>query len=427
MVLLKNRFYLSFLFLIGLIAVLTSCGTTHQIKSELKQSHNETSFFKGFVLYNPITKKEIINHNGAKYFTPASNTKLYTFYTAYRALKDSVKSLAYYKTEDSLIIKGTADPSFLYGFESHKVLDFLKNQKDTIYLVDSSIDETPLGSGWAWDDYPYYYMPEKSLFPIYGNIVSYEMKNDSLNSYPSFFKNNIRVLDSVSLTRELIENQFYIQRDRQKKREVPFIVSNHLIAQLLSDTIRKKIKVIPNSTHYNYKILKSLPYDSLYKKMLVVSDNLIAEQLMLQVGKEVADSYSVATAIEYSLTNYLQDLPQEPRWVDGSGLSRYNLFTPKDMVFLLEKMYKEIPLQKLLDYFPVGGETGTLKNWYANDKPFVYAKTGSLSNNHNLSGYLVTKKGTLLIFSAMNNHYKISTSEVKIGIEKTLKKIYNSY
>ncbi len=420
---LHTRYFLVLLVLI----VLSSCGTTQQLKRELKQSHRETSFFKGFVLYNPTTKREIINHNGAKYFTPASNTKLYTFYTAFRALKDSVKSLAYYKTKDSLIIKGTADPSFLYGFESQNVLDFLKDEKDSIYLVDASIAETPLGSGWAWDDYPYYYMPEKSLFPIYGNIVSYKMENDSLLSYPSFFKNKIQVLDSVSMTRELTKNQFYLQRDRQREKEVPFIVSNHLVAQLLSDTIRKKVNVIPNSTHYNYTILKGVSYDSLYKKMFVVSDNLIAEQLMLQVGKEVADSYSVAAAIEYSLTNYLQNLPQKPRWVDGSGLSRYNLFTPNDMVFLLEKMYKEIPLQKLLDYFPVGGETGTLKNWYANEKPFVYAKSGSLSNNYNLSGYLITKKGTLLIFSYMNNHYRISTSEVKQGIEKTLKNIYNSY
>ena len=148
---------------------------------------------------------------------------------------------------------------------------------------------------------------------------------------------------------------------------------------------------------------------------------------MLQVGKKVVDSYSVSAAIDYALSNYLHDLPQEPRWVDGSGLSRYNLFTPNDMVFLLNKMYREIPLKKLLWYFPVGGESGTLKNWYDNKKPYVYAKSGTLSNNYNLSGYLITKKNTLLIFSYMNNHYKLSTSEIKIEIQKALEKIYNSY
>jgi len=427
MLFLINQLHTRHFFFLLVLVVLSSCGTTYSIKKELNQQHENIPFLKGFVLYNPTTKKEIINQNGAYYFTPASNTKLFTFYTAYKTFTDSVNSLAYYKTKDSLIIKGTADPSFLYGFETQKVIDFLRNQKDTIYLADATIDEPSFGSGWAWDDYAYSYMPEKSLFPIYGNIVSYKIENDSLTSYPSFFKNKIEAVDSVSMTRKITENQFYIQKDRLKKKEVPFITSNYLVAQLLSDTLHKKVTIIPNSKRYDYKMIKGIAYDSLYKKVLVVSDNFISEQLMLQVGKEVTGSYSVEAAIEYSLTNYLQDLPQEPRWVDGSGLSRYNLFTPNDMVYLLEKMYKEIPLQKLLDYFPVGGETGTLKKWYANDKPFVYAKSGTLSNNYNLSGYLVTKKGTFLIFSYMNNHFRIPTSEVKEDIEKTLKKIYNSY
>ncbi len=416
-----------FIALLILFITLSSCSTAYRVKRELKQSQEKTSYFKGFVLYNPETKKEIINHNGAKYFTPASNTKLYTFYTSYKTFKDSVPSLAYYKTKDSIIIKGTADPSFLYGFDDTKVFDFLKQQKDTIYLADVSINDTPYGSGWAWDDFPYYYMPEKSLFPMYGNIVTYKHENNTIVSFPSFFKKNSTLLDSTSLNRELTKNQFYFPKGRIKKKEVPFITSNGLVGQLLTDTLQRIVKVIPNKIHYNYSIMRGIAYDSLYKRMLVVSDNLIAEQLLLQVGQKVSNSYSVANAIEYSLGHYLQDLPQKPRWVDGSGLSRYNLFSPNDMVFLLDKMYKEIPLQKLLGYFPVGGESGTLKKWYANDKPYVFAKSGSLSNNYNLSGYLITKKGTVLIFSAMNNHYKIPTSKLKLEIEKTLKEIYNSY
>jgi len=415
------------IFRLAILLVLTSCSTANNIKRDLKKSQKETSFFKGFVLYNPTTEKEIINHNGAKYFTPASNTKLYTFYTAYRTFKDSVSSLAYCKLKDSVIIKGTADPSFLYGFKSTKVLDFLREQKDTIYVVDAFIDESPYGSGWAWDDYAFYYMPEKSLFPIYGNIVTYGLENNTLISKPSFFKQDIQVLDSVKQIRNFDKNQFYFPRDRTKKREVPFITSNQLLAQLLSDTLKKKVKVISDSRHYNYATIKELPYDSLYRKLLVKSDNFIAEQLLLQVGEKVSKSYNVEKAIAYSLSNYLQNLPQKPRWVDGSGLSRYNLFTPEDMIFVLDKMYKEIPLQKLLAYFPIGGKSGTLKHWYANDKPYVFAKSGSLSNNYNLSGYLITKKGTMLIFSFMNNHYKIPTSEVKMYIEQILKDIYNTY
>ena len=424
---LKSKLQLKFLGLLAVVALLSSCGVRHQIKSDLKRSHNEFSIFKGFVLYDPTSKKEIINHNGSKYFTPASNTKIYTFYTAYRTFTDSVKSLAYYKAKDSLIIKGTGDPSFLYGFDSTRVLNFLMKQPDSIYLLDEIIAETPYGSGWAWDDYQYYYMPEKNLFPIYGNIIQFSMINDSIISMPPYFKKNITVLDSITTTRDILKNRFYYQKNNTNDYFVPFITSNYLVAELLGEAIDRKVKVIPSLKKYEFSTLYGSSYDDLYKRMMIESDNFIAEQLMLQVGKEVSDKYSVESAIEYSLNNYLLGLPQKPRWVDGSGLSRYNLFSPNDMVFLLEKMHSEIPLEKLLGYFPVGGETGTLKNWYANDKPFVYAKSGTLSNNYSLSGYLLTKKGTLLIFSYMNNHYRISTSKVKMDIEKTLKIIYNKY
>ena len=410
-----------------LLAFFYSCGVTHQIKKEFSQKEKDNNFFKGFVLYDPVSKKQLVNHNGNKFFTPASNTKLYTFYAAYRTFKDSVKSFEYYKTNDSLIIKGTADPSLFYGFDSTKVVNFLKKDTTQIYLLDATIDEKPYGSGWAWDDYAYYYQPQKSLFPIYGNIVTYGFENDSLTSYPPAFKNQIFVVDSTNVDREKNANLFYIEKDRTRKKYVPFITNNDLIVRLLEKELNKKVSVIPYEDSYTLTPFYGATYDSLYKQLLVISDNFIAEQLMLQVGNEKAGSYSVEKGISYALENYLNDLPQKPRWVDGSGLSRYNLFTPEDMVFLLNKMYAEIPTEKLFNYFPVGGESGTLKNWYANDKPFVYAKSGTLSNNYNLSGYIVTKKGNVFIFSYMNNHYMIPLSEVKKEIEATLLKIYNKY
>ncbi len=410
------------------ILVLMSCGTTQKIKKEFKLAHDESSFFKGFVLYNPATKKEILNHNGSKYFTPASNTKLFTFYTAYRTLKDSIKSLAYYRTNDSIIIKGTADPSLLYfGKDSVKVIDFLKKQTDSIYMLDVGIDEDHYGSGWAWDDYSYYYMPDKSLFPIYGNILKYKKSGDSLLSIPTYFNKNIVVLDSISRTRDMYRNRFYFEKESERTYKIPFKTSNELTANLLSEQIGKRVTLIPTKDTYEFTYLYGSHYDDLFKELLVISDNFIAEQLMLQVSNEINSSYSVQEAIQYSLENYLKGIPQEPRWVDGSGLSRYNLITPNSLIFLLEKMYREIPQHKLLNYFPVGGESGTLKNWYDNNTPYVFAKSGTLSNNYSLSGYLITKKGTVLIFSYMNNHYKIPTSEVKKEMEIVLKEIYKNY
>ena len=417
-----------FKILLLILAINSSCSITKKIEHELANQSEINNYFRGLVVYNPKTNKELINFNGNKYFTPASNTKLFTFYSAYRTFKDSVTGFKYVILNDSLIIKGTADPSFLYGFDQSRTLEFLKNKSQNIYIIDENIAESSYGLGWAWDDYPYYYMPEKNLFPIYGNIIKLSKKGDSISVLPQFFNKSTKINDRVKLRRDVDKNNFYVKSDIElDERQIPFKISNQLIADLLSDEIGKKVVLIPSNKIYNFKEFKSVKYDSLYKQLLVDSDNFIAEQLMLQVGNKVDSVFSVTKAIDYSLKNYLFDIPQKPRWVDCSGLSIYNLFTPESLVYLLTKMYREIPTEKLFAYLPVGGDSGTLKNYYKNEKPYIYAKSGTLSNNYNLSGFLVTKKGTVLIFSFMNNHYHGSSSNRKNEMNDFLKKLYNKY
>jgi len=419
----KSKIIIIAVLMMGMI----SCSTAKKVEKDLSKQSEINNYFRGFVVYNTKNHKEIVNYNGAKYFTPASNTKLFTFYSAFKTFKDSVVGFQYVKRRDSLIIKGSADPSLLYGFEESKTIDFLKRSERNIYLIDENIAESPFGDGWSWDDYTYYYMPEKSLFPIYGNVIELT-KGEEIKVIPEFFKDSIEINNEKRDRRAYATNQFYVKpSDKFEERQIPFVTSNRLVADLLGGKIDKNIQLLKNKENYYFKPFYSVSYDSLYYKMLHVSDNFIAEQLMLQVGNKVDSTYSVKKAISYSLDNYMKDIPQKPRWVDGSGLSRYNLFTPESFVYLLKKMYREIPKEKLFDYFPAGGKSGTLEKYFANNKPYIFAKTGTLSNNFNLSGYLVTKKGTVLIFSYMNNHYKGRASERKKEMEVFFKKLYNSY
>jgi len=424
----KNILKISNSFFVLVLFFIFSCSTTKKIERQIIEESEVNNYFRGFVVYNTKTQKEIINYNGAKYFTPASNTKLFTFYTALRSFKDSVTGFEYELLKDSLIIKGTADPSFLYGFEDNRSLQFLKNASQGIYLIDENIEESVYGAGWSWDDYAYYYMPEKSIYPIYGNLLEVSKSKDSIEVKPYFFNKYITISDQLTLRRDREENRFYFKRSEEiEELKIPFKTSVQLVADLLSDEIGSKVTLIPDKGTYSLKEFKSVKYDSLYVRMLEESDNFIAEQLMLQVGKKVDSAYSVRRAISYSLDNYLKEIPQKPRWVDGSGLSRYNLFTPESFVFLLKKMHQEIEEEKLLSYFPIGGISGTLKNYYKNEKPYIYAKSGTLSNNYNLSGYLKTKKGTILIFSYMNNHYQGGSVARKREMEKFFLQLYEKY
>jgi D-alanyl-D-alanine carboxypeptidase/D-alanyl-D-alanine-endopeptidase (penicillin-binding protein 4) len=161
--------------------------------------------------------------------------------------------------------------------------------------------------------------------------------------------------------------------------------------------------------------------------MLLPSDNFIAEQLLLTYAAENNQPMNTSSIIDYISKNHLTDLPEKPQWVDGSGLSRQNLFSPADMVKLCEKIYDEVNNEeRLFGLLPQGG-TGTLRNYFKADKPFIFAKTGSLSNNHSLSGYLKTNSGKTMIFSFMNNNFVNPTGEIRKEMERILTLIHEKY
>lgn len=200
---------------------------------------------------------------------------------------------------------------------------------------------------------------------------------------------------------------------------------------MLSDTLHKPVEYIHMEIPDHTQMLYSVPADSVYKAMLLPSDNFIAEQLLLVASSVLWKELNAERVIDYMKEHYLTGMPDEPQWIDGSGLSRYNLFTPRSMVWLLVQIDKEFKTNEaLFELLPAGGKSGTLENWYAprdGSEPYVFAKTGTLRNNHNVSGFLITESGKKLVFSFMNNHYRIPTSRLKKGMEKILWFIHEHY
>ncbi|MDO7628847.1 MAG: D-alanyl-D-alanine carboxypeptidase, partial [Flavobacteriaceae bacterium] len=67
-------------------------------------------------------------------------------------------------------------------------------------------------------------------------------------------------------------------------------------------------------------------------------------------------------------------------------------------------------------------------NWFKGaQKPYIYAKTGSLGNTYCLSGFLITKNNKRLIFSYMNNHFTKPSSQIKQEMEMVLEAIRDQY
>jgi D-alanyl-D-alanine carboxypeptidase/D-alanyl-D-alanine-endopeptidase (penicillin-binding protein 4) len=156
--------------------------------------------------------------------------------------------------------------------------------------------------------------------------------------------------------------------------------------------------------------------------MMYRSDNFYAEQTLLMVSNEVLGYMSDSRIIDTILKTDFNDLPQRPRWVDGSGLSRYNLFTPQSMVAILDKMQRQFGMERIKAVFPTGG-TGTLASYYKADSTFIYAKTGTLSGVVALSGYLYTRKNKFLIFSVLVNNHQASATTIRRAVETFLQGI----
>ncbi|HNT49203.1 MAG TPA: D-alanyl-D-alanine carboxypeptidase [Cyclobacteriaceae bacterium] len=423
------------LYFFALLVVAGACSTRAVILKEIKQSGKEIQNHIGFSLYDPQTKKFLIEHQSDKYFTPASNTKIFTLFAALNILGDSTVALRYLPMGDSMIIWGTGDPSFLYkhAYQTGKTYEFLQQYPGKIYFSGTNFYNYALGPGWAWSDYDSYYSAERSAFPVYGNLVEVKKAEEEFSTMPAYFMEHFTIANQQrtyeEVTRGLDDNQLTYFTGKKTRGEwtIPFRSTTDVVVDLLSDTLKREINEAPILLPAEAKSLKGTPVDSLYKVMMEDSDNFIAEQLLLQCAGVLSDSLKQEIAIKYVVEKWLSDLPDKPRWVDGSGLSRFNLFTPRSIAVLWDKIYSLVPQERLFNLLAVGGQKGTLKNSYKNDPPYIFGKTGSLNNNHVLSGYLITRKGKLLIFSLMNNNYLAPTNDVRKHMQEILYTIYTKY
>ncbi|MET0392065.1 MAG: D-alanyl-D-alanine carboxypeptidase, partial [Chitinophagaceae bacterium] len=226
--------------------------------------------------------------------------------------------------------------------------------------------------------------------------------------------------------RRLGDNMYYrrIGGKPFSKTVLPFAA--HEAGLLLEDTLKREIGWLQNSIYKeeykNARPIYSQPTDSLLAPMMHRSDNFFAEQALLMVSNERLGIMNDERIIDTLLATDLTDLPQKPRWADGSGLSRYNLFTPQDLVFILDKMRKEFGMDRIRSLFPTGGE-GTLGSYYRADSGYIYAKTGTLSGVVALSGFLYTHENRLLIFSVLVNNHRSSASAIRRAVEQFLQGI----
>jgi D-alanyl-D-alanine carboxypeptidase/D-alanyl-D-alanine-endopeptidase (penicillin-binding protein 4) len=146
------------------------------------------------------------------------------------------------------------------------------------------------------------------------------------------------------------------------------------------------------------------------------SNNLYAELILRTLGRERGEMVGTAEGIGRERGDDETGLAVVRLWLeragipvthlalhDGSGLSRLNLITPETSARLLLALSRTNSASVFKESLPISGRDGTLGGRMKSIADRVSAKTGSLTYDNSLSGYLTTSHGQTLVFSIMCN------------------------
>ena len=361
----------------------TSVNPLEKLQADIDAVLQDTLFTSASIGIKVVaveTGEVIYGKNTHKLHHPASTTKLFTAATALAKLG------ANYQFETTLYIDVPADANATGNI-------YLKGRADPMLQRD---DLVKLGDAFL----------QTGVQSIQGNIVVDETYLDRVPEGPGWMWDDRPLIISALSIREIEPDTNTWSRS---------LACGHLLKTALME---KGVSVtggvvsgtVPSDARAIAKHL-SPPLADILKLMNKPSDNWIAELLFKTIGAEVIGEPGTWKKGRQAVTEFLNEIINEPpahRFIDGSGLSRYNLVNAELLTNLLVYMYQNFELMpEYLASLPIAGVDGTLKNrmqgMYA--EKVLRAKTGTLSGVSALAGYTITADDELFAFAILISHY----------------------
>lgn len=435
------------------------------IQNYITSENNLKEAYTGVYFKNITKNKEIVDINSDKLFIPASNTKIYTTLIALEKLGNNFTFKTTFSTDDyrqitkekfevnNLYINFSGDPTLTYKdienmFKSLKEKGISKIN-GTVYINRGKFDNTFYGAGWMWDDMDScdsspidsLYMDDNCLkgYITYRKDKEYsnEFKNPITIETSSLVEGNQDGLEISNFSNNNLSLKGAVKvgstYDFEQSIKDPFKYISSFIKPILTEKFSYKGNIDLYEEDYKDSLTlvqhESSNLSEILKRFNKESHNLTGELLMKTVSLTDKKNLRASTknGIEI-LKNYLENNYKISnfKFVDGSGLSRYNLTSPKLTLKVLESLYnKENFRNTVLKAFPIGGQDGTLKNRLKTISGYkVIAKSGSMTGVNCLSGYLIPeKKGDVLAFSIMINNSSMSGKILRDIQDRIIKEV----
>lgn len=391
-------------------------------------------------------------------YTPASNLKLFTAAAALHYLGPdhrfvttlaSDAPLAGDTLHGNLYLVGRGDPDLvtedLAALADSLVARGVRTVAGRIVPVADYFTGAAWGPGWMWDDGPYWYWAYSSALTLNDNTVTVEVEpgarvgepvRAALDPPTSFVELRVSARtgpadggSTLAIERHWAPKENVIDVRgvlpigsdpviEVRTVEDPALYATVVLSELLAErgvvlldapvaTAATSIAsdpgdLIPIARHVSDSLAVSL------RNFLKISDNLTGEQLVKVIGAEEAgapgDYESGLAAERRFLASEVGIDTTAMVLADGSGVSRYNLLTARQVVDLLVYMSgREDLAPSFLAALPIAGVDGTLEDRMRGTaaERSVRAKTGSLAGVSALSGYVASAAGERLAFSLM--------------------------
>lgn len=418
----------------------------------------------GVVVKSLETGEYLYKRNEDKLMVPASNLKLFTTSAGLLLLGKNYR----YKTnlymngnlegsilKGDLIIQGSGDPTISGRFHEEDTYKVYNDWADTLLsrgieeitgnLIgdDKLFDENGLGEGWSWDYETYWYSASTSAISFNDNCVDIIIKpteagkQASLSILPE--TKYVTIINKVVTVPKDTPTDIDVYRERGTNIITVFgkisenseefktysTVNNPTQFSLivLKDILKKKGIIIrgyatdidEENVSLDYSKMKkifthySVPLSEIVRVINKNSQNFYAEQLLKTIGLAKYGFGSIENGVK-AVKNLLREMginSEDMIMADGSGLSRLDLVTPRQIVDLLNYMYKNETFSVFYQTLPVAGIDGSLARRMLRSKAEnnVRAKTGYLGGVRSLCGFVHTADNEPVAFSIIVNNY----------------------
>lgn len=149
-------------------------------------------------------------------------------------------------------------------------------------------------------------------------------------------------------------------------------------------------------------LVRSPSLDRIVNLTDVYSDNFFAETLIKLLGAEFGGAGTTSAGASV-VEGFARSLGSSVQATDGSGLTRSNRSSPREIVDLLLRMQADPAGDEFIQDLALAGQEGTVANRMEGTAAYgrCRTKTGTISGVSNLSGYCFNRSGRVVAFSIL--------------------------